>query len=465
MDFYLAKVIISFLTGGFLIFLALTVTRDNFTSRLNRVTGALFFFAGLGALFIGLGAIIERSVGAAQFELSAFYDLHYLYELLFPLLLFLSWIFPIDRFKTFRRRRLRFLIFVPQVMHLVLLLAFQKFAAAVHYLKAAGEEGGFGGLILRPLSEIASLLFLMVGLIQNYQEVIFGGLHLLYLAAAAYFFETGKKLVSSPTLLTQTRLVAWGIRVAGALYTAALISSIVAPKRFSPDLMAGLLLAALLAWSAMLIIATIRHQFLNVRLVLRQSFVYTITSGLLVGTYVVIVVQSKKILTPMFGEQAEMISYALIVLVLMLFQPINNWIDNVIRAMFIRTRTDPRNVLERFSRQVISLFDPEKLRQIIEETLKTTLLVEHVHFVLFDDRVGEYAIVPGEDHPRRIVLERDDLMLRGINLLDTPTYMHSLADYREGSPLATFLDDRRARLILPLKDANSLLGFVALSDK
>ena len=167
----------------------------------------------------------------------------------------------------------------------------------------------------------------------------------------------------------------------------------------------------------------------------------------------------------MFGEQAEVVSYGFIILILLLFQPINSWIDNLIRSMFIRTRTDHRNVLERFSRQVISLFDPQKLRQIIEETLKTTLLVERVHFVLFDDAVGEYAIQPGEGRPRRIVLTRDDLMLRGVNLLDAPTYLRSLSDYKEGSPLAAFLEEQRIRLVLPLKDANDLLGFLALSDK
>jgi sigma-B regulation protein RsbU (phosphoserine phosphatase) len=114
---------------------------------------------------------------------------------------------------------------------------------------------------------------------------------------------------------------------------------------------------------------------------------------------------------------------------------------------------------------VISLFDPLKLRNIIDETLKTTLLVEKVYFVLYDDKVKEYALLTSEDNPRRAVISRSDLMLRGINLLDTPTYFYSLSDYREDSSLAALLEERSVKLILPMKDADHLLGFVALTDK
>jgi len=448
-----------------LIILAVMVTRDNFASRLNRVTGTMLLFAGMGTVFVGLGVIIQQSTAAASFESSTIYRLRYVWELFFPLLLLFTWIFPVDRLKEFKHLRIRYLIFLPQIMHIVLCLFFEQLANAVQFLESSAQEGGFSSVILQPLSKLSSLLFILMDLIRSYQTTIFGMVHIFYLLVAIYFLESGKKLITNPRLLTQTRIVAWGTRIGAGLYTAAFFGFVFLPEKIPTELRLGLSLVALLTWAGYLIFATIRHQFLDVRLVFRQSFVYTITSAILVGVYVLVVVQSKQILTPMFGEQAEVVSYAFIILILLLFQPINNSIDNLIRSMFIRTRTDYRNVLERFSRQVISLFDPQKLRQIIEETLKTTLLVERVQFVLFDDAVREYAILPGDDHPRRIVLSRDDLMLRGINLLNTPTYMHSLSDYQEGSPLATFLEEHRVRLVLPLKDANNLLGILALSDK
>lgn len=462
----LATTILYVLTGGFSIFLAITVTRDNFANRLNRVTGAMLFCAGLGPIFMVLGWVLEQ-VGPAtgRFEDSTLYSLQYLWELFFPFLLLFSWIFPLDRLKEFKHLRLRYLIFIPQVMHLALALFFDELADVADFLKGEAAAEGFSRVILHPLSKVFSLLLLLVSLIRTYQATIFGGLHLLYIVTAVYFLESGRRLVTNPRLLTQTRLVLWGTRIGLGLFIVAFLGSTVFPSRFSVEFRSTLLVIALLVWSGFLIFATIRHQFLDVRFIFRRSFVYTITSALLVGAYVLVVLQSERILTPMFGEQAEVVSYAFIILLLLLFQPINNWIDNLIRSMFIRTRTDHRNVIERFSRQVISLFDPKRLRQIIEETLKTALLVDKIYFVLFDDTVEEYAVLPAGNYPRRIVLDRDDLMLRGINLLETPTYMRSLADYKEGSSLGGLLEERRVRLILPLKDAEHLLGFVALADK
>ncbi len=465
MDILLAKIILCFLTGGFLIFLAIVVTRDNFANRLNRVTGAMLFFAGTGPLVIAMGIIVSLSGTGEKFEETTLYHLQYVWEFFFPLFLLFSWIFPVDRLKNFKHYRVRYLIFLPQLTHLALDLSFEKLSNAVDFLKAQASEEGFSAIVLAPLAKVSSLALILASLIRTYQTTVFGLVHILYLFAALYFLESGRSLVTNPRLLTQTRTVVWGTRLGAGLFTLSFLGATLFPHRLPKEGMVALFLASLLIWAIFLTIATIRHQFLNVRLVFRYSFIFTLSSAALVAAFVVAIIKSKEILTPMFGEQANVIRYAFIVLLLLLFQPVYSAVDNALRAMFIRTRTDHRNVLERFSRQVISLFDPEKLRRIIEETLKTTLLVERVYFILFDDSINEYAILPGEDNPRRIVLDREDFMLRGINQLDTPTYLHTLSDYKENSTLATFLEERQVRLLLPLKDAEHLLGCIALTNK
>jgi sigma-B regulation protein RsbU (phosphoserine phosphatase) len=462
----LAKTILYVLTGGFAIFLAITVTRDNFASRLNRVTGAMLFCAGLGPIFIVLNTIVAKAaLPEARLEESTLYNLQYLWELFFPLFLLFSWIFPVNRLKEFKHLGVRYLIFVPAVLHLALALFYDELIAAEDFLKNEAATESFSSVLLQPLSKILSLLVVLVSVIRTYQTSIFGVLYLIYVIIAVYFLESGRKLITNPRLMTQTRIVLWGTRIGLLLFLTAALGPLLVPTALPTELRPTLLTVALLVWAAFLIFATIRHQFLDVRYIFRRSFVYTISSAILVGAYILIILQSKRFLTPFFGEQAVVVSYAFIILLLLMFQPINNWIDDLIRSMFMRTRTDHRNILERFSRQVISLFDPERLRGIIEETLKTSLLVDKVYFILYDDTIEEYAVLPSEDFPRRIVLDRNDFMLRGINLLESPTYLHSLADYREGSPLANLLEERRVKLILPLKDAKHLLGFVALTDK
>jgi sigma-B regulation protein RsbU (phosphoserine phosphatase) len=462
----IVKTILYFLSGGFLIFLAITITRDSFSSRLNRVTGAMLGLAGLGPIFMALGMVISQSATVPiNFEDSTLYSFYHLWEFFFPFLLVFSWIYPIDRFRNFRHKRLLYIVFIPQVIHLIVVLFFGNLTQILAALEIGAGEEGVSTLILGPLSRLLSWLLLLVSYVRTNHAAVFGIVNLLYVFTAIYFLESGRRYLSNPRLLSQTKVVLWGTRIGLGLFVIARLGSTILPYRFSENVTNSLLIAALLCGAGIFIFATIRYQFLDVRLIFRQSFVYTITSALLVAVYILLVVQSKQFFSPIFGEQAELVSYAFIIILLLLFQPINNWIDNAIRSMFLRTRSDHRNIIERFSRQVISQFDPAHLRQIIEETLKTFLLVDRVHFVLFNDTINEYATVPSDEYPRQVVIERSDMMLRGINLLDNPTQIRALHDYRENSELARILDERRVRLILPMKDAKHLLGFLALTDK
>jgi len=466
MNLELLKTLVYFLPGGFLIFLAITITRDNFVSRLNRVTGAMLFFAGIGPIAMVLGYMIEQSTtDGVSFDQTTLYNLYLIWEFFFPTLLVFAWLFPVDRLRTFKHPRLRYLIFIPQVMHLVIILFFSDINDLLNFLSSAEHTEGFIGIIIKPFSQLFSYLLVVLGFIRTYEDSIFGGINLFYVLTAIYFIESGKRYVTDPRLQTQTRVVIWAIRFGLGLLMISYLGTAVFNYEFPRGVNTALLLSALLIGGGIFTFAIIRHQFLDVQLFFRQSFIYTLISALLVGTYIILGVQSKKLMTPLFGDKADIVSYIFIIFLLLIFQPISNWIDNFIRSMFMHTRTDYRNILERFSRQVISMFDPKQLRQTIEETLKTAILVEKVYFVLYQDNIDDYALIPSDDYTRQKVIDREDLMLRGINMLNIPTYFDSLSDYRDNSKLAEILSDLKVKMILPMKDAEHLLGFLALTSK
>jgi len=466
MQLELLHTLIFFLTGGFLVFMAITITRDNFTSLANRASGAMLFFAGLGTLAMALGYVIDPSGSlTSEFRGSPMYALHHVWEFFFPSLLIFSWLFPIDRLSRFHHPRIRYLVFVPQLFHLSLALLYQRLMGFLNLLIESSNDDSFTGMVLAPFAWVFQQVMLLVAYIRTNDQVIFGLINVCYLLIAIYFFETSRRYLTNPRLQSQTRLVTCGMRVGLGLYTLAYASSTFWRSSYANTAGTYLLIGAILGGGGFLVNAIIRHRFLNVQLFFRQSMINTLISSTLVGLYILAAMRSQSILEPIFGAQAEVISYLFILLILLLFQPISTWIDNVIRSMFMRTRTDYRNIVERFSRQVISVFDPQQLRSSIEEIMKTSLLVDQVYFVLFDDSLGEYAILKSNDQDRRIVIDRQDMMLRGINLLDTSTRYTALSSYQEDSRLAEFLTDRRVRVVLPLKDAQNLLGFLALSAR
>jgi len=454
-----------FISGGVLLFLAYSILRDNLQNRLNRITSTMLFFAALGPVFIALGEIIPQNVSAeAPFEESIIYNLFYIWELFFPSLLLFSWVYPVDRLSRFRRSRLRFIIFLPHLFHILLVALFKNPETVLNILDIESGEG-FISLIVEPLTYLLKWVVLGFTMILSYEGTIFSAINLIYVAAAVYFIVRGRSLLTNEQLKKNSTTLIIGVSVAVALYAIAYLFPVILGYEVSENLQTILTILVLLVGGGAIIFSIIRHKFLDVTVLVRQSLVYTITSAILVGLYILVVGQANKFLTSFFGENTTIVNIAFIVLALLLFQPINIQLDNIIKKFFMKSRADYRSIMEELSRRFISVLDPKKLREMIVKSLQTALMVEKVYFVLFDDKLNEYVLLPDPEHPRQKILNRSDLFLRGAGQTDKPTLIDELNMYRDDSELAEELDRRQTQLIIPLKDADHLLGFLALGPK
>lgn len=466
MEYGLLKTVLLLISGGFLIFLAITIVRDNLGDRLNQMAGLLFFTSGLGPLGLAVGRLLAQSGPLpTPIDETWLYSLHWLWELFFPALVIFSVLYPVDRLRQFRSGRVVWLIFVPPLVHVIISLFFRDVSELMAMLNTGFVQEGFFSILLRPIASFLAQLLQGAHTVYRHQETVFGLIYLLYVCSAIVFLETGRRYVSNPRLLQQTKVVVWGFRLALTLYVASWGIDRFPLFQSQAAWRDGLLLLGLVGGAVIFAIAILRFQFLNLQSAFRQSVLYTLSSGLLVGAYLFVGMEAEDRLSQYLGSNATAVSWIVLFVLLLLFQPINNWLDTVIRSMFMRTRADHRNIIERFSRQIISQFDPVHLRAVIEETLKTELLVEEVYFVQFDERLNEFRLLPSEEFPAGYLIDRTDRLLGGINLLDTPTTISALQAYVEASALARELELRRVRLILPLKDARTLLGFVALTEK
>ncbi len=125
----------------------------------------------------------------------------------------------------------------------------------------------------------------------------------------------------------------------------------------------------------------------------------------------------------------------------------------------------PLNVVEAFSKQLISVFDPEKLRDIVIENLQQFLMVKNVYFAIHDDRIDEYTILPSVEYTEKFVIDRNDELLTVINKSRLPISIDLLKYNKSQSLLLNELKLREIKLILPLVENDQLLGFLALTDK
>jgi phosphoserine phosphatase RsbU/P len=123
------------------------------------------------------------------------------------------------------------------------------------------------------------------------------------------------------------------------------------------------------------------------------------------------------------------------------------------------------NVVETFSKQLISVFDPELLRNLVEENIKQHLMVKGVFFVILDDRTDDYKILPSKEIKEKFIISKMDNLLKTISELKLPVKIETLLVNNQNSTLGDELTKRKIRLIVPLSERGLLIGFFGLTAK
>lgn len=125
----------------------------------------------------------------------------------------------------------------------------------------------------------------------------------------------------------------------------------------------------------------------------------------------------------------------------------------------------PLYVLEAFSSQLISVFDPEKLRDIIEDNLKIHFCVDRASFVIYDDQSEKYTWLDSSDRQEQLhIVESDELFVRAA-MSKLPISLDSLDEIGLETPFGEELARRNIQILIPLHETEKLLGFILLPNK
>ncbi|MCP4707488.1 MAG: hypothetical protein GY869_02590, partial [Planctomycetes bacterium] len=120
MSFSIVIAVLYVILGAVLFLLGTVILRENPRNRVNRITGLMLFFAGLGPVFGAVGTALgpeptSRYLSSAPL----YYNLFYLWELFFPQLVFFASVFPVLHEWFARRRKLKYVIFIPHLFHII----------------------------------------------------------------------------------------------------------------------------------------------------------------------------------------------------------------------------------------------------------------------------------------------------------------------------------------------------------
>jgi sigma-B regulation protein RsbU (phosphoserine phosphatase) len=456
--------------GAVLLFLGVVILRENARSLINRVTSFMLFFAGLGPLLASLGTFIRSAGEAESFVSSAFtQNIFYVWEFFFPLLLLFSLLFPEENRYLKRRPKLKYLIFIPHVFHIIQVLIFYQPEKIIRSLDVA-KLGPVARFFLDPITLVLRYAAVFFGILYDIHVQSFSLINLIFLILAVWFLYRGYKKITVPTLKRQVSLLIWGIRSSVGLYVVAFIVPALTPLELSENARNFLTILALVIGSGSIAWAIIRHHFLDVRLIVRQSLVYFLTTALFVGLYFLILRQFGRLLQNLIGRETPAIDVGFVILAILLFQPIMGQLDDLIKRFFIRERSDYRGMMETFSRKLVTIFDFETVKETVVDTLRKEMLVEKVHVCVprqtKNGKNAEYALFSDEPTTEELgVFDKDDPLLLALREKIRPTPFADFRMVEDVSRLFGRLDRLGIFLVVPLISGKELVGCIALSKK
>lgn len=463
MDLDLAFAVVFLASAALLFIIAFLTFREDRKKRINRVAALMFTFAAFGPLFYSFQGFIGDSLSPRSW----LYNLQYIWELFFPQLILFALCFPSETAFFSRFRRLKYIIFVPHVFHLLLTTVLADPDRLLRWFDPA-EMGTFGRTVFEPLEPVmilagASFSALLDGHIKLFSTVDFA-----YVVIAAVILYHGVKRVTAPQLRKQVVVVIFGIISALALY----VIAFTLPTLEIVDLPTGLIrviaLLALALGCGSIVWAIIRYRFMDVRLIVRQSLVYTVTSALVVGAYVLILRQLGEVVRSLFGTDIPVLDVLFIIVALFLFQPVMSQIDDLIKRFFIRDKSDYRNISHNFSRQVASVFGTDELFALTFDVLKNQLLFERAYICLrSDDHRNQLCFMAEarEEADSQTLLDAEESFLEAVSTRQGLTNLDELAGIAVNSTTVAFLSKLRVRYLVPLASGEGFLGFLAVTDK
>jgi sigma-B regulation protein RsbU (phosphoserine phosphatase) len=438
--------------------LAVMILRESPRHRLNRTVAMMLFFAGIAPFATAIyKSVLEGITGLPPWFVNTFY----IWELFFPALLYFSIVFPEPQPIYYRRKRLFQLAFLPHIFHLLMVLLLADPNRIIGLLTFQSEIPILGQL-LQLLASLLKIVTSFFGFLLLIHTRFFSIINLIYVVSALYFLQQGYIKIGNPRLRQQVRLVIYGIVIAIGLYVVGFLIPEIFLFRIPPQIRDSMVVAALLVGPGTIAWAIVKYQFLDIGLIARRSLVYTITTTIVVGGYLLMVVELGSVLRSIIGQESQVLNVLVIIVLLMFFQPIYNQVDDFVRRIFIRSRGDYSHLVESFSREIISIFQADRLASTIADTLRREMYIENAE-VSFAGPNAEFTISwPGL---QKIALKFEPDIYEFLLSKRTPVFCEEFSSKAKEGFLGSQITALGIQIVVPLVRQDKLAGLLLLSSK
>ena len=235
--------------------------------------------------------------------------------------------------------------------------------------------------------------------------------------------------------------------------------------KYPVDIAANVFAALLISY------AILRHQLLDIQVVLRKGVLYFIPTIIIGATYFLLL--SSTLFWIDASSQSELFTISLIVSIIagMVIQPFRDILQNWVDRFFFRERYSEVQMLQRISEASASLIDIDLLSRMILDEISDTMHIENTALFLRSENHKSYylnALIGVTLSPRTKISEDNPIIKHLMEQDEVITYHHLLVDpiYKSmWKDERQILEKMSVELIVPLKTAGELLGLIMIGRK
>ncbi|MBL7093738.1 PP2C family protein-serine/threonine phosphatase [candidate division KSB1 bacterium] len=456
---------IIYLTIGVLLFLlGLLIYREHPSQRVNRVTAVMIFLAAIAPIMGAFGLMIFKINAQLKLDLEILRRIFLLWELFFPQLLYFSLIFPEERKIVKDFPKIVYFIFIPHIFHFFVILIFRTPESILSLINIPQTDTAIDAF-LQPIRMVLNLVLSGTSIFYEFHINFFALINLIYVVAAIIIMYKGYQNLTTPRTKKQVALVLWGIRVSVGLYAIAFLLPKLFPIQASDTIVYFFTILALLIGAGSIAWSIIKYQFLDISLRISRGFLFSICSGLLVGAYMVIYHESRKIIPTILGFDLPIMEVLFIILVVVFFQPILSAIESLLNNLFGKDKFDYQNVLQTLSHDILTIMELDKLKEKITSTLTESMMLENVHLIVENAEANFEVDCIVDDDLQKFIFFKNGDFINVMRNLETPVGFDELNNQISDEEEIDFLNKLNCYLLMPLSHRGDLNGVLCLGNK
>jgi len=218
--------------------------------------------------------------------------------------------------------------------------------------------------------------------------------------------------------------------------------------------------------------AILRHQLLDITLVIRKGLAYSVLTAGLAATYLLTIFVFERLARTVLGYGAYLIPILVAVAVAMALQPLRGRTQTWVDRLFFREKYDAQQMLHRLSQTAASILDLNVLNGMLLEEVTTTMHIAGACILLKEQETGEFSLAAqrglGKDvtdlrlrrnHPLPRWMAREGKVLTAHEIDIQPQFKALWGEEKED------LERLGAELFVPLLAKGDLVGLFAFGPK